>query len=422
MGLFDRRNREIKRDAEGAESTESTSTSTGYSVPTGLSFSLERILSADNNCVSAYYSGIELISNSLALVPILVKKISDQTIVEKSKLYDIFRNGNVSKFLTIKQLVKDAYNYGNGFAYIKRGSDGRPVDLIYRPHGCVTIVYNPTTLKLYYLDPIVSSRKIEPVNMIHIRKDTLDGINGTSLAKIGAKIFDLAKSTDSTAKDFFDSGCNVSGVLTSTKPLNPGQKMEILQDWRAAFNKQKANNVGVLGYDLKYTPVTNNANDSQLLQSREFNVLEIARYLNINPLLLGVQHGGSAYGSLESAQLDLIIHTLLPWIYLIEEEFNNKLILPSERGKIYIDFDEDKIMFASKSDTANYYTTLVKNGILSINEARTALGYGEKDGLDENFIPYTNLAHNKVNGSGSDEEEEKPQEVEEENEEKDDTV
>ena len=396
MGIFDRKNK-IVRDSDVSQ--EETVTS-GYSLPTGLSFELQRILNSDNNCLSAYYSGIELISNSLASVPILVKNVNDNTIVKDSELTHIFNSTNISKFLLIKQLIRDAYHFGNGFAYIKRGSNGIPTEIIYRPNGSVTVVYNPTTLKLYYLDPIVSSRKIEPVNMIHIRKDTKDGINGISISKIGGKIFDLAKSTDSTAKDFFDSGCNVSGVLTSTKPLNPQAKTEILQDWRAAFNKQKANNVGVLGYDLKYTPVTNNANDSQLLQSREFNVLEIARYLNINPLLLGVQHGGSAYGSLESAQLDLIIHTLLPWINLIQEEFNNKLILPSQRDKIYIDFDEDKIMFANKTDTANYYTNLVKNGILSINEARTALGYGEREGLDENFIPYTDINQNKVNGEG----------------------
>ena len=396
MGIFDRKNK-IVRDSDVSQ--EETVTS-GYSLPTGLSFELQRILNSDNNCLSAYYSGIELISNSLASVPILVKNVNDNTIVKDSELTHIFNSTNISKFLLIKQLIRDAYHFGNGFAYIKRGSNGIPTEIIYRPNGSVTVVYNPTTLKLYYLDPIVSSRKIEPVNMIHIRKDTKDGINGISISKIGGKIFDLAKSTDSTAKDFFDSGCNVSGVLTSTKPLNPQAKTEILQDWRAAFNKQKANNVGVLGYDLKYTPVTNNANDSQLLQSREFNVLEIARYLNINPLLLGVQHGGSAYGSLESAQLDLIIHTLLPWINLIQEEFNIKLILPSQRDKIYIDFDEDKIMFANKTDTANYYTNLVKNGILSINEARTALGYGEREGLDENFIPYTDINQNKVNGEG----------------------
>lgn len=406
MGLFNNKSKNI----DVSRNNEEQQTDTSISVPMGLSFDLSRLLDSDNNCLSAFYAGIELISNQLAAVPIVVKDKTTEKAIPNHEILNAFSSINISKFTLIKQLISDAYRYGNGFAYIKRSSNGKPVSIIYRPHGSVGIIYNPLTMKLYYMDSAISSKKIEPVNMIHIRKDSIDGINGISISKIGAKLFNLAKSTDSTAKDFFDSGCNVSGIITSVKPLNPKAKEEILQDWRSAFNKTKANNVGVLGYDLKYTPVSNNANDSQLLQSREFNVLEIARYLQINPLLLGVQKGGSAYGSLESAQLDLIIHTLLPWICLLEEEFNSKLILPSEKDKIYIDFDENAIAFASKSDTANYYTSLVKNGIISINEARVGLGFGEKEGLDDNFIPYTDISQNTINGNKDNEENEQPKE------------
>ena len=392
MGIFNRAQK-VQRDTQVVENQEVKTDS--FNFPVGLSFDLARIINQDNNCLSAFYGGIELITNSLAAVPITIKSVKDNKIIKGHDLLNIFSNMNVPRFLLIKGLVSDAYRYGNGYAYIKRGKDGKPVQLIYRPHGSVSIEYNNLTQKLYYIDTIMSGKKIEPVNMIHIRKDSLDGIRGNSLSKIGAKIFDLAKSTDSTAKDFFDSGCNVSGVLTSTKPLNPKAKEEILADWRAAFNSGKANNVGVLGYDLRYQQVANNANDSQLLQSREYNVLEICRYLNISPVLLGIK-AGVAYGNIESAQMDLIIHTLLPWLMLIEEEFNNKLVLPSEKKSFYIDFDEDKIMFADKNSTANYYTNLVKNGLISINEAREAMGFGPREGADDLIIPYTNINDNKV--------------------------
>lgn len=405
MGLFSRKDKVITIQNEGdAGVQEPTVNTDNYLFPMGLSFDVGRILSADNNALSTFYACIELIANSIASTPIIIKDRETLKPIKDHELLNVFNSPNLSKFLLIKQLISDAYRWGNGFAYIKRDGTGHPVQLIYRPAGSVSINYNPMTQKLYYLDPIISSRKIEPVNMIHIRKDSKDGINGISISKIGSKIFDLAKSTDSTAKDFFDSGCNVSGVLTSEKYLSPKQKQEILADWHSAFNSGKSNTVGVLGFDMKYQPVASNANDSQLLQSREFNCLEICRYFQISPLLVGVQKGGSAYGTLESAQLDLIIHTLMPWICLLEEEFNNKLVVPSERESIYIDFDEDKINFASKTDTANYYTNLVKNGILTINEARVALGYGEKEGLDDNFIPYTDISQNTIGGDKKDEE------------------
>ena len=99
----------------------------------------------------------------------------------------------------------------------------------------------------------------------------------------------------------------------------------------------------------------------------------------------------------------MVIHTLLPLIELIEEEFNKKLIRPSERKKIIIDFDEDKIMFSDKTSTANYYSTLVKNGLISINEARIAMGYTEKEGCDDLIIPYTNISDNKVDAQNTEE-------------------
>ena len=100
---------------------------------------------------------------------------------------------------------------------------------------------------------------------------------------------------------------------------------------------------------------------------------------------------------------------------LIEEEFNNKLVLPSEKNSFYIDFDEDKIMFADKNSTANYYTNLVKNGLISINEAREAMGFGPREGADDLIIPYTNINDNKV-----DKEEEDNNQKQEENEQKED--
>lgn len=414
MGLFDRKNK-IQRDEDvqviAQPQEEQRTDSLGY--PVGLSFDIQRLIQSDNNCLSTFYGCIELISNDLASIPILVKDKKENKVIENHYLKDIFSSLNIPKFLLIKQLISDAYRHGDGFAYIKRNGKGQPVQVIYRPHGNTSISYNPLKNELYYLDSKMSSKKIEPINMIHVRKNTLDGISGISISKYGAKIFDLAKATDSTAKDFFDSGCNVSGVLTSTKPLNPKAKEEVLADWRSAFNSGKANNVGVLGYDLKYTPVSNNANDSQLLQSREYNVLEICRYFCINPIKLGIK-AGFAYGNLESAQWDYINQTLLPWVCLLQEEFNNKLVLPSEKENIYIDFDEDKIMFLDKNSTANYYTNLVKNGLISINEAREAMGYGPREGADDLIIPYTNINDNKVEG-GDKEEENKENDKEKEN-------
>lgn len=94
----------------------------------------------------------------------------------------------------------------------------------------------------------------------------------------------------------------------------------------------------------------------------------------------------------------------MPLLSLIEEEFNRKLLLPSEKD-IYIDFVEDKLMLASKTDRANYYTTLVKNGVISINEARKELGYNPKEGADDLMVAFSDPNQNKITGDKNTEEE-----------------
>jgi len=91
---------------------------------------------------------------------------------------------------------------------------------------------------------------------------------------------------------------------------------------------------------------------------------------------------------------------------MIEDEFNRKLIKPSEKGKLYVDFDENHVMFADKTATANYYGALVKNGIMSINEARHNLDLPPKDGADDLIIPFTDINANTIGNKNTEEEDE----------------
>ena len=145
--------------------------------------------------------------------------------------------------------------------------------------------------------------------------------------------------------------------------------------------------------DLDYIPLSGNANDSQLLETRKFSIQEVARYFNINPMLLGdLTH--TAYGTLEQAQLEFIQHTLMPYIQLIQDELNRKLF--GWESEYYIDLDENHAMVADKNATGNYLKTLTSAGILSINEARHQLGMQPVEGGDEHYIPFTNLDQNSV--------------------------
>lgn len=167
--------------------------------------------------------------------------------------------------------------------------------------------------------------------------------------------------------------------------------------------------MAILEAGMSYQAISGNSKDSQLLETRLFNIQDIARFFCINPVLLGdLSH--SSYSTIEASLLEFVTHTLYPYITLMENELTRKLIKPSEKN-LYVDLDDNFILKSDKTSQANYLNTLVAGGIMTRNEAREQLGLNPMEGGDELVIPYTNLEQNtigtkkeddKTTGTGSD--------------------
>jgi phage portal protein BeeE len=110
---------------------------------------------------------------------------------------------------------------------------------------------------------------------------------------------------------------------------------------------------------------------------------------------------------LEQAQLQFVTNTLAPYIDMLEEELNRKLILPKDRLKYYIDVVEEDIIKQDKQSQVNYLNTLVNSGIITRNEARKQLGYSPVEGGDELIVAYTDVNQNKINQDSNTDNEEK---------------
>lgn len=411
MGIFSRRNKQsIKREDTEPQRPQHLT----YS-QLGKQFNLNNWVT-DPESIATFFGCVELISNSVAQVPIYVKDIDTLEIIKNHPLNAALKYGKMTKFNFIKQLTHDVYVAGNGIAYIRRDGSGDVKELIYCPPGTYTILFDDLTRTVYYqINFITGSRLLDSSNVIHIFKNSKNGAVGLGIGKYATVTLPLSSAADKSALQFFDSGGNVNGILQGKRVLDTEEKMEAYNEWTNAFRGGNKNgNIAVLGNDFEYKQVGISQKDSQSLESREFQVLEICRFFSVNPVLLGIRTGAT-YSNIEQAQMDLVIHTLLPLIELIEEEFNRKLIRPSQRDKYIVDFDETALLFTTKMDNANYLTTLTKNGLISINDARMVLGYAPKPGCDDLIIPFTNIDSNKVNSDGKEDGEKKePEEVKEE--------
>lgn len=386
MGFLDYFIKREKRDAGDAIIHTPTSTGLNY----------QSIFGSQQNALqlSTVFRCINIISESIAVLPFGVYTKNGVRVYHNIDY--VFRDteNKLTKFEMIKQMVQSVLVKGNGFIHITRNSDGTVKKLRWLESCDVNIFYSKESNTLYYTVPVLfNNKKIEPVNMIHLKMFTHDGVNGVSILNIGSKALRLGTTLENNAYNFFANGCNLSGVLSVASSLTPQQIKDIHKAWDESY--VNGSGVAVLQGNMNYQSVSNSAKDNELLSSREYTVKDICRWFGVSPVLLGLS--GSTYTSLEQAQTDFVLHTLLPWVEAIEQEFTKKLLLPSEQKSMEVVLDENYLLRMDKNTEANYYSTMVNNGLMSRNEVRGKLGLQPVEGGDELIIPYTKISDNTIN-------------------------
>lgn len=354
--------------------------------------------------LSAVYRATELISNSIATLPIkiLISDESGKNEADKHPLNYVFSDRNtdnlISKFTLFKLLVQSVLLRGNGFALIERNGD-RVKTLRYLEPNDVIINYDKVRNTLYYDVPLIK-KKVEPKDMLHFVMFSYDGVKGLSVLQNAARSLSIAHSSENAAKGFFDNGMMINGILKVQGPVNQKQREEIRSAWNETYTAN-GSGIAILQGNMDYQTIQLSAKESQMLESRQFSVTDIARFFGISPVLLG-DLTKTSYSTLEAVQNDFLVHTLQPYITMIENELNRKLLKPSE-SNLYITLETNEILRTDKAAQASYYSTLISTGVMTINEVRKELGYnGIGEDGDKNIIPFTDINQNTINKDNED--------------------
>lgn len=344
--------------------------------------------------LSAVYRAVELISDSVALLPIEVCRPTGD-VVDDHRLLEVFKAGRQTKYNLLKKLVSDVLTRGNGYAFIERDVAGRPVRLRYLRD--VVTEYDLKSDTVSYKSPTISSKIIEAANMIHLFKNSLDGVTGVGVLGNAKRSIDLASSAENSAALYFNNGMNLSGVLTVHGKLTDEQRSDIRSSWNTSFGKG-GSGLAIIESNMDYKPIQSSSSDAQMLETRQYNTLDIARFFGVSPVMLGEV---TSSGSTEAMMQQFLAQTLQPYIVMIEEEFSRKLLGSSEKG-YEVSLDETAIIRTDKEATGRYFGSLLDRGVLSRNEVRSELGYVKAEGLDSYTVAYSDIAQNTIeNGEGN---------------------
>lgn len=345
--------------------------------------------------LSTVYRCVDLISDSVAVLPLKTYMIDKEGFKREAKehpaywVLDSEPNEDMTRYTFFKTIMTSVLLTGNGYAYIER--DGLKVDqLIYIPSGAVSVVWvqdkNGILRKRYQVTGF--SELVEPRDMVHVLNFSYDGIKGVSTLEHARQTLAIATSAEESAKGFYDSGGQLSGVLTvEGARLTKEQKDQIYKTWRERTDPVMGNpnGIAVLEGNMKYQPISISPSDSQLLESRQFNVVDICRFFSVSPVK-AFDLSKSSYSTVEATQLQYLTDTALAVITKIEQEINRKVFLPSERGKVVAEFDTSAILRTDKSAQATYWKELFNIGAATPNEVRRENNLERMENGDKAFV------------------------------------
>ncbi len=283
--------------------------------------------------------------------------------------------------------VSHALGWGGGFLRVRFGDDGFPEALQLLDPSATEVTHRAADGTLYYRTGGETFRAGE---VLHLAGLGYDGLRGYSIARYARETLGLAKAQEVYGGRFFGTGGSVKGVLTTDQKLDENAVGNLRSSWNdlheGPFNSQR---IAVLEQGLKYQGISIPPEDAQFLQSRQYQLVEVARWFGLPPHKIGdYSQMQLASAGVEAANLDYLTSVILTWIAKVEDEWNGKLLSDEERAAgLAIEFDVSWLLRADSRTRAEYNRESLAWGVNSRNEVRAREGYNPIDGGDEVLVP-----------------------------------
>jgi HK97 family phage portal protein len=258
-----------------------------------------------------------------------------------------------------------------------------------------------------YLDTDGKRITLSADEVFQLKGFSLGGDRGLSVVTYGARTIGAALAADKVAAKMFKAGLSSSGFLETNSTLEEPDRVRLNQILSEYQGNENAGKIMILEGGMKYTAVSLSAADAQLLQARGFNIEEIARLLDMPPVLLG--HNGSG-ATMWGTGVGEIIRAwymlgLQPLIIRIEAAINKRLIAPEDQGRYFVKLNAEGLLRGDSASRAAFYSVMVQNGLMTRAEVRELEDLEVIDGADmltaqSNLLPLDKLGEDQGSGAG----------------------
>lgn len=316
----------------------------------------------------AVSGAVDLISNMVASMPVKLYKYKDGKVEEREKDTRVkILNGDTGDTLNAfelkKAMVTDYLLGRGGYAYIERNRN-EFTGLFYVDDIYITILRNWRPIYKDYLI-LVEGREYRPYDFIKLLRNTKDGAEGIGLTVEVSKALETAYNTLLYQLGMVKSGGNKKGFLKSTRKLGQDEINTLKAAWKNLYANNEEN-VVVLNNGLEFQEASNNSVEMQLNESKKTLQDEINAIFHIYP--------NDFWRTFKEA--------IYPIVKAFETALNRDLLLETEKGKMFFEFDVKEIVKANITERYNAYKTAKETGFMTLNEIRRAENMNYVEGLD----------------------------------------
>lgn len=283
-----------------------------------------------------------------------------------------------------RQIVADYLLWGNGLSLVSRvRGETRELHRV-DPRSCSIIVDMISGEPRYSIAlQEGGTREFSYRDVVHLRNMTIDGARGLGLVNLGAEAIGLAIVLEQHAAGLFSRGARPGGILEMPGKLTDAIMGRLRESFSSIYSgAHNGGRTAILEQGVKFTPLQFHSTDSQFLENRKFQILEIARLLNIPATLLNELEHATLNNS-ESLAQQFLDRTVTPILELFEDALERTLLTEEERDAGYeIEFDTSNFVRADTEKRFAGYKSGIESGVLTLNNARKREGLPPVEGGD----------------------------------------
>ena len=331
---------------------------------------------------TAVYACVRILAEAIASLPIHVYRHTDEGKEQdvNHQLYYLLHdepNPDMTSFVFRETLMSHLLIWGNAYAQIIRDGRGQVLALYPLLPDRMTVKRDEKG-ELYYVyqrseeeNPNFKDKGniiLKKSEVLHVPGLGFDGLIGYSPIAMAKNAVGITLATEEYGASFFANGANPGGVLEHPGILKDPSKVR--ESWNQVYQgTNNSHKVAVLEEGMSYKTIGIPPNEAQFLETRKFQINEIARLYRIPPHMVGDLEK-SSFSNIEQQSLEFVKYTLDPWVVRFEQAFQKALLLPDEKKTYFIKFNVDGLLRGDYQSRMNGYAIGRQNGWLSTNDIR----------------------------------------------------